>query len=134
MQLKMSNGYRGICCQGCHGQARVTQNLCQCKVIWHQCPIHQHDPTVHRSEKPAARGSATKSRTVKDRLSLHRMAPEALIKRPTQRRKVERPSGENRLHLHGLAASSATKTAPKLNATLQPLLAAKFPHLTTRMG
>jgi hypothetical protein len=77
MQLKMTSGYRGICCPGCHRQARVSQNLCQCKVIWHQCTIHRHDPAVHRSEKPAHSVAAAKPKKDKDRLSLHRAAPEA---------------------------------------------------------
>jgi hypothetical protein len=135
MQLLMPNGFRGICCPGCHRQARVSKNLCQCQVIWHQCPTHKHDPAVHRSEKPSGSSSATMSKTAKDKLSLHRMAPEAIIKRrPAKRRKVEGPSGSARLHSHGLGAGSATETAPQLDATLQPRLAAKFPHLATRRG
>jgi hypothetical protein len=134
MQLKMASGYRGICCPGCHKQARVTQNLCQCNVIWHQCPTHRHDPPVHRSEKPAASGVAARPKKVKDKLSLHRVAPEALTRKPTKRRKTERQGSEHRLHSHGQAASSATTTAPRLDPTQQPMLAARFPHLSTRRG
>ena len=134
MQLKMANGYRGICCPGCHRQARVCQNLCQCKVIWHQCKTHMHDPAVHRSEKPAGRGTTTKTKLDRPRLSLHRAAPEAVIhKRPTKRRKVDGP-GNVRLYAHGLVTRGATTSVPQLDATQQPLLAAKFPHLATRRG
>ena len=133
MQLKMPNGFRGIVCPGCHRQARVSQNLCQCKLIWHQCTIHRHDLAVHRSEKPQVkRGSATITKMEKARLSLHRVAPEAIQRKPTKRRRVEGQGAK--LHSHGLRTNSATPWVPKLDVKEQPLLAAKFPHLAIRRG
>jgi hypothetical protein len=130
MQLKIKDGYRGICCPGCHRQARVTSNLCQCKLIWHQCPTHKHDPVVHRSQKPVQGDTIRRTKLDRDKLSLYRTAPEAQIKRPTKRRKTVKMD-ELRLHQHGLQSSAST-VAPVLSAVLQPRLAAKFPHLTAR--
>ena len=130
MQLKTKDGYRGICCPGCHRQARVTSNICQCKIIWHQCPTHRHDPVVHRSQKPAQGDTIRKPKLIKEQLSLYRTAHEALIKRPSKRRKTTKLD-ETRLHQHGLQSSAIT-VAPQLSALLQPRLAAKFPHLTCR--
>jgi hypothetical protein len=133
MQLKMASGFRGIVCPGCHRQARVGLNLCQCKVIWHQCTTHQHDPAIHRSAKPANQASAqvTAEQKVK-RLSLHRAAPEALQRKPVKRSRVQVHSG-TRLHAHGLVTCLAQRV-PKLDVTEHPQLAAKFPHLTTQQS
>ncbi len=132
MQLKMSSGYRGICCTNCHKQARVSQHKCQCLTIWHRCPTHCHDPAVHRSEKPAERDQLVKSRKIKDLLPLHRPAPEALIKGPIKRRRLDGRGRASNIHSHNPATGSGATVAPQLDPSLYPLLAAKFPHLTTR--
>ena len=128
MQLKMVKGYRGIVCPGCHLQSRVSKHHCQCKAIWHQCELHQHDLAVHRSAKPATR-ARPKGSKVHAHLSLHRAAPEAVQRRPTKRRRVD-GTGEAQLHSHGVKRMSSEQLAPQLSASRQPRLAAKFPHLT----
>ncbi len=131
MQLKMVDGYRGICCTKCHKQARVSLHHCQCRTIWHQCPIHRHDPSVHRSIKPVGQDKAAKLKDVKVRLSLHRMAPEATTRKLTKRRRLEWVCSEHRLHMHGLVTNSGVTVAPQLSAHRHPQLAAKFPHLVS---
>ena len=51
MQLRTTEGYRAMHCKGCGKQERTSRNHCQCKVIWHQCDIHRHDPQVHASRR-----------------------------------------------------------------------------------
>ena len=134
MQLETRDGYRGICCSGCHRQARVTNNLCQCRVIWHQCPVHQGDPAVHRSAKPATSSNIGKPKLRKAQLSLYRNAPEALSVTVVKRRRVEGHSSGSHLHSHSSGISCNTAVVPRLNLDLQPKLAAKFPHLATTTG
>jgi hypothetical protein len=130
MQLRMPTGFRGIVCTKCHRQSRAIKNLCQCEVIWHKCPLHQCDPAVHRSEKPATDSNSGKPKKVKALLSLHRTAPEALASKPAKRRRIEAHSGGRQLHSHGTGCEELV--APRLSLDKQPRLAARFPHLASR--
>ena len=78
MQLKVREGFRALHCESCGKQERTTRNPCQCKAVWHQCPIHRVDPPVHRSRKAAKRKNEERDESTKKRtlLSSSRQAPD----------------------------------------------------------
>ena len=51
MQLRTSKGDRDVHCEACKLHERCAHHMCQCRLIWHQCPIHRVDPAFHKSRK-----------------------------------------------------------------------------------
>ena len=49
MQLRTPRGIRAVHCLSCKAFQVVSMHKCQCGTIWHQCPTHHIDPSVHRS-------------------------------------------------------------------------------------
>ena len=73
MQLRSAKGYRDIHCEACKLHERCTHHMCQCRLIWHQCPLHRVDPAVHKSRKaPTTTQAKAKPQ---NKLSARRPAP-----------------------------------------------------------
>ena len=78
MQLHTKEGFRGIHCAACKKQDRCLFNLCQCDMIWHQCPLHSIDPMTHSTTK----GATVIKQIVKkigEKKSSRRQAPMTII-------------------------------------------------------
>jgi len=51
MQLRTTQGFRGIHCRRCGLHERCLHNECSCKEVWHRCAVHGIDPFVHQSRR-----------------------------------------------------------------------------------
>lgn len=75
MQLRTSNGDRGIHCEGCHKHERCSHNWCQRNFICRQCELHRIDLATHRSRKAPKTRKEYESRHA-NCLGSNRRAPE----------------------------------------------------------
>ena len=83
MQLRTTQGFRGIHCRRCGLHERCLHNECSCKEVWHRCAVHGIDPFVHQSRrgvqslrnKKEDKGKAAKEEIKKLGLSSRRRAP-----------------------------------------------------------
>ena len=76
IQLRTTDGYRGICCTTCGTQDRCALSKCQCNKIWHQCEIHRMDPAIHASRRGITKNKDDKAEEKeKIKLCSHRKAP-----------------------------------------------------------
>ena len=98
IQLHTPQGFRDIHCRSCGRHERCLYNLCQCKVIWHQCPTHRFDPGVHASRKGLKRAGDEKTKAKEEKkLSSLRKAPdqegEIEVKSKRRRQKHKKKGG-----------------------------------------
>ena len=119
MQLRTVDGYRAIHCRGCGKQERVSNNMCQCRVIWHICSIHRIDPQTHASRK-GIKGSGKRGLDEKQ-LSSTRKGPTTRCTGP------RKPLAKRTIHKERLEAGIVTHAkfirseAPPSDALLHKL-------------
>ena len=94
MQLHTKEGFRGIHCTGCKRQDRCLYNLCQCDVIWHQCPVHCIDPPLHASTRGV--GKVKKTRKTVEKAKLEKKSPKDKKKRRGSWNKEKTKNGNQR--------------------------------------
>lgn len=123
MQLRTRQGYRDLTCPTCQFHGRVGRAKCICGTLWHQCNVHRVDPNTHRSAKARVIRHNEPDR-IERRLPSTRPAPESRdTARASGKRRVERV-----LHQHGEFALAGARSV-RLRRELNPILAARFPHL-----
>lgn len=125
MQLRTLRGYRSITCLNCKAHTHVGRSHCTCGLLWHQCTTHRIDPALHRSTKPKRK---MRGEHLREELALSSERPAPDIRDNAcawKRRRVQR---DGKL-LHQYGGIERGVQVVRLSAQLNPILAARCPHL-----